>query len=276
MQPTIWHNPDCGTSRNVLRVLRAVGYAPDVIDYRHTPPDPATLARMIAAAGLKVRDAVRRRGTPFDEMGLGEPGVTDADLLHAMVDTPILINRPFVRTLRGTALCRPADTVFGLIERGWPNNLTREKGAPFVIAEKRPANAIDLVASLSEAGLPVEDLSGANKHFFGYMTPDSRPAGYAGFELPGDGHALLRSIVVPPSRRGHGLGRAIVPLALRAAHDAGAREAWLLTDTAEDVFDQLGFETVARDQAPDAVRSTAEFAGLCPQTATLMHRAITL
>ena len=276
MQPVIWHNPDCGTSRNVLRVLKASGCAPDIVDYRETPPDHAMLARMIAAAGLRVRDAVRRRGTPFDEMGLGAENVSDADLLDAMVTTPILINRPFVRTLRGTALCRPADTVFALIDRGWPRGLTREKGAPFVIAERRAPDAIDLVAALHRAELPIEDLGGANKHFFSYATPDARRAGYAGFELPGDHHALLRSLVVPPTRRGEGLGRTIVPLALRAAHDAGARTAWLLTETAERTFAELGFEAVDRDEAPEAVRSTAEFATLCPDTAVLMRRPITL
>ena len=83
MRPVIWHNPECGTSRNVLRILEACGLDPQVVRYRETPPDKETLARTIFDAGMSVRDALRRRGTPYDEMGLDDPGLSDDDLLDA-------------------------------------------------------------------------------------------------------------------------------------------------------------------------------------------------
>jgi len=111
MEATIYHNPACGTSRNTLALLRHVGIEPQVIEYLVTPPDRATLVRLIAEAGLTPRQAAREKGTPFAELGLGEPGVTDEQILDAMLAHPILINRPFVVTERGTRLCRPSEVV---------------------------------------------------------------------------------------------------------------------------------------------------------------------
>lgn len=111
MKATIYHNPACGTSRNTLALLRHVGIEPQVIEYLVTPPDRATLIRLIAEAGLTPRQAAREKGTPFAELGLGEPGVTDEQILDAMLAHPILINRPFVVTERGTRLCRPSEVV---------------------------------------------------------------------------------------------------------------------------------------------------------------------
>lgn len=111
MEATIYHNPACGTSRNTLALLRHVGIEPQVIEYLVTPPDRATLIRLIAEAGLTPRQAAREKGTPFAELGLGEPGVTDEQILDAMLAHPILINRPFVVTERGTRLCRPSEVV---------------------------------------------------------------------------------------------------------------------------------------------------------------------
>ncbi|WP_413623389.1 arsenate reductase (glutaredoxin) [Luteibacter sp. Lutesp34] len=111
MNATIYHNPACGTSRNTLALLRHVGIESQVIEYLVTPPDRATLVRLIAEAGLTPRQAAREKGTPFAELGLGEPGVTDEQILDAMLAHPILINRPFVVTERGTRLCRPSEVV---------------------------------------------------------------------------------------------------------------------------------------------------------------------
>ncbi len=108
---TIYHNPRCGTSRNTLTLIREAGHEPEVIEYLTSPPDRATLQRMIADAGLTVREALREKGTPWQELGLDQPDVTDDQLLDAMMQHPILINRPFVVTPRGTRLCRPSDTV---------------------------------------------------------------------------------------------------------------------------------------------------------------------
>lgn len=111
MKATIWHNPACGTSRNVLAQLRAAGLEPEVIEYLRDPPTRERLIEMISAAGLTVREALRQKGTPYDELGLGDPALTDDQLLDAMLAHPILINRPFVATSKGTRLCRPAETL---------------------------------------------------------------------------------------------------------------------------------------------------------------------
>lgn len=115
MHATIWHNPACGTSRNTLALLRHAGIEPTVIEYLRDPPSREQLAAMIVAAGLGVRDALRRKGTPYDELGLDDPALTDDQLLDAMLAHPLLINRPFVVTDRGTRLCRPSEVVLELL-----------------------------------------------------------------------------------------------------------------------------------------------------------------
>lgn len=111
MDITIFHNTRCGTSRNTLAAIRAAGHEPQVIDYLAHPPTRATLAQMIRDAGLTVREAMRSKEAVFAELGLDAPGVDDDALLDAMVAHPILINRPFVVTPKGTRLCRPVERV---------------------------------------------------------------------------------------------------------------------------------------------------------------------
>lgn len=127
MRATIYHNPDCGTSRNTLAILRHVGIEPTVVEYLVTPPDRATLRRLFNEAGLTPREAARRKGTPFDEMGLGDPAVSDEAILEAMLAHPILINRPLVVTERGTRLCRPSEVVLQIIPP-LPTPFTKEDG----------------------------------------------------------------------------------------------------------------------------------------------------
>ena len=115
MSITIYHNPACGTSRNVLAAIRAAGYEPRVVEYLKTPPSRAELARMLAAMGLGVRDILRRRGTPFEELGLDDPKLDDEALYAAIAAHPILIERPIVVSPKGTALCRPAEKVTALL-----------------------------------------------------------------------------------------------------------------------------------------------------------------
>ncbi len=112
---TIYHNPRCGTSRNTLALLRERGVEPEVIEYLQTPLDRAALQSLIAATGLPVIDVVRSKEAVFAELGLGEPGVTDAQLVDAMLAHPILMNRPIVTTPLGTRLCRPAEAVLELL-----------------------------------------------------------------------------------------------------------------------------------------------------------------
>lgn len=112
---TVFHNPACGTSRNVLALIRNAGIEPRVVEYLRNPPSRAELQEMIRTAGLSVRQALREKGTPYHELGLGNEALTDDQLLDAMLAHPILINRPFVVTERGTRLCRPSETVLELL-----------------------------------------------------------------------------------------------------------------------------------------------------------------
>jgi arsenate reductase (glutaredoxin) len=115
MDVIIYHNPDCGTSRNTLAMIRNAGIEPHVIEYLKTPPSRAALKQLIARAGLSVRDALREKGTPYAELGLGDPTLSDDALLDAMMAHPILINRPFVVSPLGVRLCRPSELVLDLL-----------------------------------------------------------------------------------------------------------------------------------------------------------------
>lgn len=114
-QVTIYHNPACGTSRNVLGFIRNAGIEPTVVLYLETPPSKQELARLIAAMGIPVREVLRQKGTPYDTLALGNPKWTDDELLDYMVQHPILINRPIVVTPLGTRLCRPSEQVLTLL-----------------------------------------------------------------------------------------------------------------------------------------------------------------
>lgn len=115
MNATIYHNPACGTSRNTLALIRHVGIEPTVIEYLHEPPTRERLVELVARAGLSVREALRQKGTPYAELGLDDPSLTDDQLLDAMMAHPILINRPFVTTSQGTRLCRPSEVVLDIL-----------------------------------------------------------------------------------------------------------------------------------------------------------------
>ena len=111
----IYHNPDCGTSRNTLAMIRNAGIEPHVIEYLRTPPARALLKRLLARAGLSVREALRETGTPYAELGLADPALTDDQLLDAVAAHPILLNRPLVVGPRGVRLCRPSEAVLDLL-----------------------------------------------------------------------------------------------------------------------------------------------------------------
>ncbi|MDP4003157.1 arsenate reductase (glutaredoxin) [Methylobacterium sp. NEAU K] len=111
----IYHNPDCGTSRNALAMIRNAGIEPHVVEYLKTPPARALLRQLLARAGLSVRDVLREKGTPYAELGLGDPALTDDQLLDAIAAHPILLNRPLVVSPRGVRLCRPSEAVLDLL-----------------------------------------------------------------------------------------------------------------------------------------------------------------
>ena len=136
-QFTIYHNPDCGTSRNTLALIRNSGVEPTVIEYLETPPDRATLTALLAAMGGPVRDVVREKGTPYAELNLGDPALSDDDLIDAMLAHPILINRPIVVTPLGTKLCRPSEAVLDLLPSPQRGPFVKEDGEVVVDADGR-------------------------------------------------------------------------------------------------------------------------------------------
>ena len=117
MSATIYHNPDCGTSRNTLAMIRQSGEQPEVIEYLKAPPSRTRLIELIKAMGISVRALLREKGTPYAELGLAEPKWSDDELIDFMLAHPILINRPIVVTPKGTRLCRPSEVVLDLLER---------------------------------------------------------------------------------------------------------------------------------------------------------------
>ena len=116
MTVTIYHNPDCGTSRNTLKMIRRSGEEPQVIEYLKTPPSREVLIELLDVMGMKPRDILRKQGTPYAELGLDDPALGDEELLDAMMAYPILIERPIVVTDKGVALCRPSEKVLPLLD----------------------------------------------------------------------------------------------------------------------------------------------------------------
>jgi arsenate reductase len=134
---TIYHNPACGTSRNVLGLIRNSGEEPTIIEYLKTPPDRDTLQALIAAMGVPVRDVLREKGTPYAELDLGNPKWSDDDLIGFMLQHPILINRPIVVTPLGTRLCRPSEAVLDLLPQPQRGAFSKEDGEPVVDQDGR-------------------------------------------------------------------------------------------------------------------------------------------
>ena len=132
---TIYHNPACGTSRNVLGLIRNSGEEPTIIEYLKTPPDAATLRSLISAMGMKARDVLRQKGTPYDELGLSDPKWTEEQLIGFMLQHPLLINRPIVATPLGTRLCRPSEAVLDILPQRQRGPFNKEDGEPLIDAE---------------------------------------------------------------------------------------------------------------------------------------------
>ncbi|MFS8974792.1 arsenate reductase (glutaredoxin) [Cupriavidus necator] len=140
MTVTIYHNPECGTSRNTLAMIRNAGIEPTVIEYLNTPPSRTELREMIRQAGLTVRQAIREKGTPYAELGLADPALTDDQLLDAMMAHPILINRPFVVTELGVRLCRPSELVLDILPSPQQGPFTKEDGEVVIDEQGRRVN----------------------------------------------------------------------------------------------------------------------------------------
>ncbi|MBZ9763792.1 arsenate reductase (glutaredoxin) [Mesorhizobium sp. CA8] len=128
MTVTIYHNPQCGTSRNTLAMIRQSGEEPEIIEYLKTPPSRAKLVELIAAMGITPRALLREKGTPYEELGLADPKWSDDDLIDAMVKHPILINRPIVVTPLGAVLARPSEAVLPILPNPDIGPFTKEDG----------------------------------------------------------------------------------------------------------------------------------------------------
>ena len=128
MKVTIYHNPNCGTSRNTLAIIRQSGIEPEIVEYLKNPPSRARLVELISAMAIPVRALLREKGTPFCELGLGDPKWTDDQLLDFMLQHPVLINRPIVVTPKGVRLCRPSEAVIAILPNPAFGRFVKENG----------------------------------------------------------------------------------------------------------------------------------------------------
>jgi arsenate reductase len=132
---TIYHNPQCGTSRNTLALIRNTGVEPQVIEYLQTPPTREALEQLLAQMGMPARDLLRRKGTPYDELQLGDASLSEQALIDAMLAHPILMNRPIVVTPLGARLCRPSETVLDILPAPQQGAFTKEDGEVVIDAQ---------------------------------------------------------------------------------------------------------------------------------------------
>ncbi|MBU1334117.1 MAG: arsenate reductase (glutaredoxin) [Alphaproteobacteria bacterium] len=137
MTVTIYHNPDCGTSRNTLAMIRQSGVEPVVVEYLKTPPNRERIMQLVTDAGMRLRDAIRQKDTPYADLGLADPALGDDALLDAIAAHPILLNRPFVETPLGTRLCRPSEVVLDILENPAIGPFTKEDGEVIIDATGR-------------------------------------------------------------------------------------------------------------------------------------------
>lgn len=137
MSITIYHNPACGTSRNVLALIRNSGEEPEIVEYLKAPPGRGRLVALIAAMGIPTRDLLRRKGTPYDDLGLDNPAFSEDELIDLMLAHPILINRPIVETPLGARLCRPSEAVLDILPNPQQGAFRKEDGELVVDASGR-------------------------------------------------------------------------------------------------------------------------------------------
>ena len=151
MDVIIYHNPDCGTSRNTLGLIHNAGIEPHVIEYLKTPPTRALLVQLIKRMGISVRALLRKKGTPYDDLGLDDPKLTDENLLDQMMAHPILINRPIVVTPAGVKLCRPSETVLDILPAQQLGEFRKEDGQLVINAhgQRVPIRAVTGLGSSS-------------------------------------------------------------------------------------------------------------------------------
>ncbi len=272
MTVTIYHNPACGTSRNTLALIRNAGIEPTVIEYLKTPPSRAELLDLVQRIGVPLRAILRRKGTPFDALGLEDAGETA--LLDAVDRHPILINRPIVVTPLGVKLCRPSEEVLELLDRPQQCEFFKEDGEPVLTARVLDADALDeMAAMLAEARLPVADLALPGRRFYRFANTVDEMVGFGGIEGQGPDR-LIRSVVVRRDRRGKRHGKAVAQMLERQAGADGAQRLHLLTTDAAPFFQSLGYEQRDRAEAPAAIAATGQFRTLCSAGAAYLTKTV--
>jgi arsenate reductase len=264
---TIYHNPACGTSRNTLAMIRNAGIEPIVVEYLKTPPSRDELLSLVTRMGVPLRAALRRKGTPFDDLKLGDPALPDSALLDAIERNPILINRPIVVTARGVKLCRPSEVVLDLLDAPQASAFVKEDGEPVVRASPFEAHDMtELTALLTASALPTADLTLRGRQFYRFTDTLGEMVAVGGSEGRGPDR-LVRSLAVLPPARGKGFGKAVAATLEHLAGNDGAKRLHLLTTTAAPFFERLGYVAADRSTAPPEISRSAEFVGLCPASA---------
>ncbi len=219
---TLYHNPDCGTSRNVLHNLLRLGLKPVVILYLEQPPPPAQLLRLAQASGLKLQELLRIKGSPYHALGLDAPHWSDAQRLEHMQRHPILINRPLLESPTGVRLCRPSDLMLDLLPGAAGLRLEKEDGTPLLRDSLVEPDDPGLKQAWRAAGLP--DLP-TGTLAYRYATTDGDRVAHAAVSTAG-GHAWLHGIAPEPAWRDTGATAGVLALASRRAFDRGARQLW--------------------------------------------------
>ena len=200
MSVTIYHNPDCGTSRNVLGLIRNSGEEPQVIEYLKTPPTRDVLRGLIDRMGISVRDVLRRKDTPYDALGLEDPSLSDEQLLDAMMAHPILINRPIVITPHGVKLCRPSETVLDILAAPQRGAFAKEDGEKVIGPDGnriiRPDTMSDAASDRRRGAVPAKPAMSVFERFLTFWVALCIIAGIAlGQMIPGFFHMLGEATV---------------------------------------------------------------------------------
>lgn len=154
MSVTIYHNPDCGTSRNTLAMIRATGIEPNIIEYLKTPPSRTRLVELIAATGITPRTLLREKGTPYAALGLGDGKWTDDELVDFMIAHPVLMNRPIVVTPKGAALCRPSELVLRLLNQPLAEDFIKEDGERVAARDSASAGVTNEMSGICSGIVP--------------------------------------------------------------------------------------------------------------------------
>lgn len=250
MAVTIYHNNDCGTSRNALAVAVHCGIIPRIVEYLKSPPSRDELRDILAKGRMSPQRIIRKKEPLYAELGLGN--ASDDTLFDAIAAHPILLNRPLVVTESDAALCRPSDVTLDFLPEGPRTDFFKENGVPFLRDRMIDASDPGFLATHRAESFAGDDSHAHNKTLYVYRTLGGDVLGYGGFEIYGT-DAYLRSIAVKSYARNRRIGTALVGLLQYRVRRAGGKQVWLLSSTATHFFETLGFERCEFSDAPQAI-----------------------